>query len=319
VIVSNVCFIFEKLMMLRKLMEKTMESMFDYTPALAGKTAVITGATSGIGLASAKLFALHGARVIGIGRDVDRCRQAEESIKALCPDAKLSYLMADLSALSQVRRLAKDIRAELLRAGSGCLDVLVNNAGTYSQNKVLTEDGIEKTFAVNHLAPFLLTNSLLPELRQSTAGRVITISSDSHYNMTIDPAAIHDPNFYLGILAYGQSKLANVLFTLEFNRRNIGSTVHAYAVDPGLVRTEIAFKGQPAFSRFIWKIRRSAGVETDVPAGTVLYLSCEPSVQNTRENYWFDRKPKRCSREASDTVMAVKLWNTSMRLCRENG
>jgi NAD(P)-dependent dehydrogenase (short-subunit alcohol dehydrogenase family) len=296
-----------------------MESMFDYIPALAGKTAVITGATSGIGLATAKLFALHGARVIGVGRDVNRCRKAESEIREVCPDAQVTYLLADLSSLNQVRRLAEEIRAELVRTQSPCLDILVNNAGTYSQNKVLTEDGIEKTFAVNHLAPFLLTNSLLPDLQRSAAGRVITISSDSHYNMTIDPAEVHNPGFFLGILAYGRSKLANVLFTLEFNRRNKGSRVHAYAVDPGLVRTEIAFKGQPAFSRFIWKVRRSAGVEPEVPAGTVLYLACEPTVQNSTENYWYDRKPKRCSREAADPVMAVKLWDTSLNLCRENG
>jgi NAD(P)-dependent dehydrogenase (short-subunit alcohol dehydrogenase family) len=231
----------------------------------------------------------------------------------------VTYLLADLSSQNQVRRLAENIRAELARAGSPCLDILVNNAGTYSQNKVLTEDGIEKTFATNLLASFLLTNSLLPELKLSPAGRVITISSDSHYNMTIDPAAIHNPNFFLGILAYGRSKLANILFTLEFNRRNKGSSVHAYAVDPGLVRTEIAFKDQPAFSRFIWKLRRSAGVEPEVPAGTILYLACEPSVQNSPENYWYNRKPKRCSREAADPVMAVKLWDISFRLCRENG
>jgi NAD(P)-dependent dehydrogenase (short-subunit alcohol dehydrogenase family) len=300
-------------------MENTMESMFDYTPALAGKTAVITGATSGIGLATAKLFALHGAQVIGVGRDATRCRQADESIRALCPEADVVYLVADLSSQKQIRRLAEEIRLQLARTHTPCLDILVNNAGTYSQNKVLTEDGIEKTFAVNHMAPFLLTNALLPELKHSPAGRVITISSDSHYNMTIDPAAIHNPNFFLGILAYGQSKLANVLFTHEFNRRNKGSSVHAYAVDPGLVRTEIAFKGQPAFSRFIWKLRRSAGVEPEVPAGTVLYLACEPSIQHTPETYWYDRKPKRCSRFAADPVMAVKLWDTSMKLCRENG
>lgn len=298
-----------------------MESMFDYTPALAGKTTVITGATSGIGLATARLFALHGARVIGTGRDVDRCRIAEAEIKRACPDAHVTYLLADLSSQEQIRKLAKNIHVELLRENTPCLDILVNNAGTYSQNKILTRDGIEKTMAVNHLAPFLLTECLLADLKHSPSGRVITISSDSHYNMTIDPATIFNPNFYIGILAYGQSKLANVLFTLEFNRRNKGSSVHAYAVDPGLVRTEIAFKGQPAFSRFIWKLRRSAGVEPEIPARTVLYLACEPSIEHSRENYWYDRKPKICSREAQNTELAVKLWDTSMNVCRfqENG
>jgi NAD(P)-dependent dehydrogenase (short-subunit alcohol dehydrogenase family) len=298
-----------------------MESMFDYTPALAGKTAVITGATSGIGLATARLFALHGARVIGIGRDASRCRSAEAEIQIACPGAGVTFLLADLASQQQVRSLAEDIRRELNRENNPCLDILVNNAGTYSQNKILTPDGIEKTMAVNHLAPFLLTNCLLPELKRSPSGRVITISSDSHYNMTLDPATVFNPDFYAGILAYGKSKLANVLFTSEFNRRNKGTTVHAYAVDPGLVRTEIAFKDQPAFSCFIWKIRRSAGVEPDVPARTVLYLASEPSVQDSRENYWYSQKPKKCSREAQNVNLAVKLWDTSMKLCRlqENG
>ncbi len=293
-----------------------MESMFDYTPALAGKTAVVTGATSGIGLAAAKLFALHGAQVIGIGRDTDRCRNAKAEIQKACPGARVTFLLADLSSQQQIRRLAKDIRAKLAREENPCLDILVNNAGIYSQSKVLTPDGIEKTMAVNHLAPFLLTWLLLPELNRSPSGLVITISSDSHYNMTINPATVFNPEFYIGIQAYGRSKLANVLFTQEFNRQNKNSSVHAYAVDPGLVRTEIAFKGQPALSRIIWKLRRSAGVEPEVPARTVLYLACEPSKQDSRESYWYNQKPKKCSREARNTGLAAKLWDTSMKLCR---
>ena len=293
-----------------------MESMFDYTPALAGKIAVITGATSGIGLATAKLFALHGARVIGIGRNDDRCRQSEQEIRKTIPGSRVTFQLADLASLEQVRRLAENIRAELHHEHTTGLDILVNNAGTYSQNKVLTPEGIEKTMAVNHLAPFLLTDCLLPELKRSLNGRVITISSDSHYNMTVNPATVFNPDLYIGILAYGKSKLANVLFTSEFNRRHRGTSVHAYAVDPGLVRSEIAFKDQPALSQFIWKLRRSAGVDPDVPARTVLYLASEPSVQDSRENYWYDQKPKRCSREAQNLELAKELWDTSLKLCR---
>ncbi len=298
-----------------------MESMFDYTPALAGKTAVITGATSGIGLATAKLFALHGARIIGIGRNADRCRSAEAEIRNTCPGERVTYLLADLASQTQVRKLAQEIREELHRENLSYLDILVNNAGTYSQNKVLTQDGIEKTMAVNHLAPFLLTDCLLPELKRARNGRVITISSDSHYTMTINPSSVFNPDSYIGILAYGKSKLANVLFTAEFNRRNKGSSVHAYAVDPGLVRTDIAYKDQPALSRFIWKVRSSAGVNPEVPACTVLYLASESSILESRESYWYAQKPKRCSRIARNLELAEELWDTSMKLCRlqENG
>jgi retinol dehydrogenase 12 len=288
-----------------------MESMFNYTPALAGKIVVVTGATSGIGLATATLLALHGARIIGIGRDAGRCRQAETAIKVACPEAQTTYLLADLSSQRQIRRLAEEIRS----LGLPCLDILVNNAGTYSQQKVLTEDGIEKTFATNHLAPFLLTHKLLPLLKKSSAGRVITVSSDSHYNMAIDPHDVRDPASYLGILAYGKSKLANVLFTTEFNRQHAGNSVHAYAVDPGLVRTDIALKGQPAISRFIWKVRSAAGVDPGKPARSILYLASEPSIQNSPENYWYDNHPKKSSPKAADPILARELWDTSIKLC----
>ncbi len=287
----------------------------NYSPALAGRTAVVTGATSGIGLAAIQLLALHGARVIGIGRNALRCRNAEACIRSVCPDASVSYLLADLSSQKQVRQLAVEIQAELDRYNQSSLDILVNNAGTYSQKKVLTEDGFEITFATNHLAPFLLTHELNPLLQKSSAGRVITTSSDSHYNMTIDPATIHNPAFYIGILAYGKSKLANVLFTAEFNRRNTGNRVHAYAVDPGLVKTNIALKGQPAFSRLVWKIRSSAGVEPEVPARTILFLASEPSIQYSQENYWCEQRPKRSSREAGRADLAYNLWETSTSLC----
>jgi retinol dehydrogenase 12 len=296
-----------------------MESMLNYSPELAGKTAVVTGATSGIGLAAATLLALHGARIIGVGRSLQRSQDAEAAIRVACPEAQISFLMADLSSQAEVRQLALNIQAEINHFGLSCLDILVNNAGTYSQKKILTEDGIEKTFATNHLAPFLLTHELLPLLQKSSAGRVITVSSDSHYNMSIDPATIHNPGNYIGLLAYAKSKLANVLFTTEFNRRNIGSPVHAFAVDPGLVKTDIAGKDQPAFSKFVWKVRSSAGVEPALPARTILYLAAEPSIQSSQEYYWYDQRPKQASRQAERIDLAGDLWETSTRLCGLSG
>jgi NAD(P)-dependent dehydrogenase (short-subunit alcohol dehydrogenase family) len=282
---------------------------------LSGKTAVVTGATSGIGLATALLLAENGAWVIGTGRNEQRCRSAESSLKAAWPEAKVNFLMADLSIQSQVGGLANEITAILSSQNIPCLDILVNNAGTYSQKKVMTRDGIELTFATNHLAPFLLTHQLLPILTASPAGRVITVSSDSHYNATIDPQTAANPTFYFGLQAYARSKLANVLFTSEFNRRMAGSSVHAYAVDPGLVKTDIAMKGQPLFSRLIWKIRSSAGVAPEVPAKTILFLASNSTIQNSPENYWFDSQPKRCSRLAAQPDLAQELWRISSKLC----
>jgi NAD(P)-dependent dehydrogenase (short-subunit alcohol dehydrogenase family) len=277
---------------------------------LTGKTAVVTGATSGIGLAVAITLVQHGAHVIGVGRNALRCQNAEAIIKAACPDAKIQYLLADLSSQTQVRSLANEIAAKL-----SCLNILVNNAGTYSQKKIMTADGIELTFATNHLAPFLLTSELLPLLQASPAGRVITVSSESHYSATINPQTAANPSFYYGLQAYARSKLANVLFTSEFNRRMAASDVHAFAVDPGLVKTDIALKGQPLFSRLLWKWRSSAGVEPEVPARAILFLASDENVQNSPENYWYNSQSKRCSPQAARPDLALELWQVSCKLC----
>jgi NAD(P)-dependent dehydrogenase (short-subunit alcohol dehydrogenase family) len=282
---------------------------------LSGRTAVVTGATSGIGLATALTLAQNGACVIGIGRNAQRCQKAESEIRVAWPEAKIQFLLADLSSQSQVRSLARDSASELARLNTACLYVRVNNAGTYSQKKVTTTDGIELTFATNHLAPFLLTHKLLPLFKASPTGRVITVSSDSHYNATINPQTAANPSFYFGLQAYARSKLANVLFTAEFNRRMADSNVHAFAVDPGLVKTDIALKGQPLFSRLIWKLRSSAGVEPEVPARTILFLASDNSVQNSPENYWFNSRPKRCSPLAARPDLANELWQVSCKLC----
>jgi retinol dehydrogenase-12 len=285
---------------------------------LTGKTAVVSGATSGIGLASAILLAQNGAFVIGIGRNKDRCHAAEANIQAACPGAKATFLQADFSQQSQLRQLAKEITSLLTGQNIPCLDILVNNAGTYSQKKILTVDGIELTFAVNHLASFLLTHDLLPVLLNSPAGRVINVSSDSHYSASINPGTAAHPSFYFGLQAYARSKLANVLFTAEFNRRNTGSRLHAYAVDPGLVKTDIALKGQPLFSRILWRFRSSAGVEPIVPARTILFLAGDPTIQNSPANYWYNCQPKRSSRLAENKDLARELWLVSSNLCGLN-
>lgn len=286
---------------------------------LSGKTSVVTGATSGIGFATTLTLAQHGANVIGVGRNAQRCQKAESEIRAACPDAKIQFLLADLSTQSEVCSLADNITAELPRQNISCLDILVNNAGTYSQKKVMTVDGIELTFATNHLAPFLLTMILMSLLKASPASRVITVSSDSHYKATINPHTAANPSFYFGLQAYARSKLANVLFTAEFNRRMAGTSLHAYAVDPGLVKTEIALKGQPFFSRIIWKWRSSAGVDPDVPARSILYLASNATIQNSPENYWYKSQPKKCNPQATQADLANELWQVSCKLCGLDG
>jgi retinol dehydrogenase-12 len=148
------------------------------TDNMAGKTVVVTGATSGIGLAAARTLASHGTQVIGIGRNPQRCQQAEQQIRTAVPGARVRFCLADFSRLAEVRAVVPQIRSTLAEWGVPCLDALVNNAGAISPSYVRTEDGLELTAAVTHFAHFLLTHELLPELQAAPMGRVITVSSN---------------------------------------------------------------------------------------------------------------------------------------------
>lgn len=280
---------------------------------ISGKTIVITGSTSGIGFATALLLAKHGANIIGIGRSDSKCRRAEDSIRSSCKDPHVAYIVADLSSLKQVKELAKNIRQRL---GNGKIDVLINAAGTFTSWYVNTVDGFEMQFAVNYLAPFLLTNELMPLLKRSPAGRIITVSSGSHYRTAINWKDIMLRKHYNCLMAYKQSKLADVLFTMELNRR-MGqmSTVRAFAADPGLVNTDIGFKGTSGIARWIWKIRRSSGTNPSVAAESIAFLSCEPSIQHSENIYWKDCKPLKPSRYSQRADAAQRLWEISKRMC----
>jgi len=279
------------------------------------KIAVVTGATSGIGFAAANALAAHGASIIGIGRDSERCRQAAASIQALQPHAVIRFLTADLSLQSQVRKVAEEIRLEIGRLGAPALDILVNNAGTYSWKYQQTGEGIELTLAVNHLAPFLLTHEMLPLLHAASSARVITVSSGSHYRTTLNLERLNRPLIYNGLWAYKVSKLANILFTKELNRRMSGSSIRGFAVDPGLVNTGIGHKGTDWLSSLVWQFRRSAGVQPEVPARTILFLAGNPTVQNSPDIYWYDCQPKIPSGQAQDGETARKLWEISCQMC----
>ncbi len=282
---------------------------------LSGKTALVTGASSGIGLHSLIALARAGAAVIGVGRSAARCAEAEQTVRAACPEAQVRFLLADLSLQSEVRRLAADVRAALQTLGAAGLDVLVNNAGLFSGNLTRTSEGIELTLAVNHLAVFLLSHELLPQLRAAPGGRVITVSSNSHYNTRLNLKTLNQPLFYNGLLAYKISKLCNVLFTYEFNRRAAGSQLHAFAVDPGLVDTGIGQKGTGRLVSWFWGLRRRGGQPPEVPARTVLHLSADPGVLNAAVHYWYDLHPKAPSRYAQREDVARRLWAFSCQLC----
>ncbi len=284
--------------------------------SLANKTFVITGATSGIGLASAEILASLGARLIGVGRSSERCREAERRLRNAYPQAQVEYCLADLSLQSQVRRLAGEIREKLSASSTPCLDGLINNAGTFTFWMALTPEGFETQWAVNHLAPFLLTHELLPLLQAAPAARVVTVSSGSHYGARLRWDDIQLIRHYSGLRAYGQSKLANVLFTAELNRRlGPGSTVHAFAADPGLVHTDIGLKGTPRLVRWVWAWRSGKGISPEESARGVVYLATEPSIQDSPEIYWRHSVPLAPSKAAQDEDAARRLWEISAKMC----
>ncbi len=288
-----------------------MEHEFDFT----GRTIVVTGATAGIGYRTALEFCRRKGFVIGIGRSESRCKDAHDRILKELPDARVRFVTGDLSRQSEVKRLTGEIETILKSERFKALDVLVNNAGLFMDKLVLTEDGIETTIAVNHMAPFLLTHLLLPLLQKSTGGRVITVSSDSHLRTFIIPKRIRKPAIFISLWQYKLSKLANVLFSLEFNRRHADSTVHAFAVDPGLVNTDIGLKGTGALSSFIWQKRQKHGVDPIEPATTILFLAGDTDALKSSVIYWHDSAPKPSARNAIDPELASRLWQESVKLC----
>ncbi len=286
---------------------------------LQEKTFVLTGATSGIGLAVVEGLVREGASVIGVGRASERCRQTEERLGAIRPGSRIAVLVADLSIQPNVRRLACDIQEQLAAWGVTSLDGLINNAGTVPFWQTLTPEGFDLQWAVNHLAPFLLTHELLPLLESAPTAQVITVSSGSHYNTRLNWEDIQLRRHYNPLRAYSQTKLANVLFTAELNRRlGPGSTVHAFAADPGLVNTEIGLKSNSFLARWLWDLRRRGGISPEESAKGILYLATEPSIQNSTEVYWKHGQPKAPSAYAQNPQAARQLWELSAQMCGIN-
>ena len=266
--------------------------------------ALVTGATGGIGLATARALAAEGFHVFLHGRTLSKAREAA----SLVTDGQVTPLYADLSEQAAVRRLATEVGERCAR-----LDVLVNNAGVWNSRREMTVDGIETTFAVNHLAYFLLTGLLLPLLRPD--GRIICVASDSHKQ--VKGMAFQDLSLeanYHGLRSYAQSKLANVLFCYEYDRRKRDATTIC-AVQPGLVQTDIGLKGNTWLHRAAWRVRRRMGgnKSPEAGAGTSIFLATVPE-QPPSGLYWDDAVPKRSFSTSYSEAEARRLWEISERL-----
>jgi NAD(P)-dependent dehydrogenase (short-subunit alcohol dehydrogenase family) len=275
--------------------------------SMAGKTVLVTGGTGGIGLATAAGLAGLGARVGIVGRDATRAQAAAERIRKAGGD--VDVFTADLSAQREVRRLAEQARAAYPR-----LDVLVNNVGGYWATRHTTEDGLERTFAVNHLAPFLLTHLLLDRLRSAAPARVVTVSSGAQAMGRIDFDDLQGERSYSGQRAYNQSKLANVLFTYELARRLEGSGVTANALHPGVVRTAFGQEDSRGWMRLMLPVVRPFMKSPARGAETSIHLASSPDVEGVSGQYFAGSRPKSSSRASYDTAIAARLWQTSADL-----
>ncbi len=279
------------------------------TDLMDGKVVMITGSTSGIGFFTAQEIARLGAQVIVHGRDEARCRAAVQAIRQETHNASITYLRADLSSLIQVRAMA-----QMFFDQHGHLDVLVNNAGVAFLFRTLSEDGYEMTFAVNHLAHFLLTNLLLPALRASNSARVVNVSSGAHHNQRIDFTDLQLRRFYNPMKAYGRSKLANILFSYELARRLAGSHITSNALTPGMVATEIWKKVNRFLTPIIYPVIARRAQTPLEGAQTSIYLATSPEVENVTGLYYAYMHPVQSSQASHDEQIAKQLWDASAML-----
>ena len=280
---------------------------------IEGKTCLITGSTSGIGKEIAVGLAKMKANVVLVGRNKSKCQDTAEKI---CRSAsidtnnnRVSYLLADLSSQESIRQLAKKFLDNYQS-----LDILVNNAGVFLSRRLTSIDGIEYTFAVNHLAPFLLTNLLFERMKASGHSRIITTSSVAHRGAHINFDNLQfERGKYNGVQAYGQSKLANILFTKELARRSSGTGVTSNCFHPGGVRTNLV-QGSPWHYRLIWLIITPFLVSPEKGADTAIYLASSSTVENVSGKYFVNRKSVDPTGLADERQLAAKLWTVSEEL-----
>jgi retinol dehydrogenase 14 len=273
-----------------------------------GKTVLITGATSGIGRATALGLARMGAHLAITGRDRVRTEDAAREIRAI-GGGQVELFTADLSSQLEVRRLAKEVLQSLSR-----IDVLINNVGGYWNTRHPTVDGLERTFALNHLAPFLLTNLLLAKLKQSAPARVVTVSSNAHAPGRIDFEDLQGEGSYSGARAYSQSKLANMLFTYELARRLQGTSVTANALHPGVVSTSFGVEDPGSVQRVFIPFLRAFMKTPAQGAATSIHLACAPDMEHVTGRYFANSKPTRSSKPSYDEAAATRLWQVSSDL-----
>jgi NAD(P)-dependent dehydrogenase (short-subunit alcohol dehydrogenase family) len=273
-----------------------------------GKVVVITGATSGIGEVAAQRLAGMGARIVLVARDKARGEATLARLRSADTGISHSIHYGDLSRIPDVKRLTVEIAAAEPR-----IDVLINNAGAMFSSRRTTEDNLELTFAVNHMAYFVLTQGLRERLLASSPARVVNTASNAHKGSTLDLDDLQSTNGYSGFKAYGRSKLCNILFTRELSRRWSGKGVTANCLHPGFVATRFGDGSGGFLSRAV-RLAKAFAISPGKGAQTIVYLASSPEVAGVSGEYFYECRPATPTAEARDDAAAGRLWIESARL-----
>lgn len=276
---------------------------------MQGKICLITGGTNGIGKSTAQALAQMGATVVIVGRNAQKTSQVVDEIRSATRNTNVDALLANLSSLEEVRRLAGDFKRKYSR-----LHVLLNNAGAMFWTRQVTHDGFEMTFGLNHLAPFLLTNLLLDTIKASAPARIINVSSRAHQGGKIDFEDLQSERHYVGMDVYGNSKLANILFTIELARRLEGTGVTANAVHPGFVNSGFAKNNDGLAFKLFGVVGPLIARSPEKGAQTSVYLASSPEVEGVTGKYFADSKVTQTAPQAVDAAVAKRLWEVSAEM-----
>ena len=281
------------------------------TDLMNDKRILITGATNGIGKSAALDLAKMGAEVIIVGRNEKKTRRVLDELKTASGSDRLDMLIADLSSIEQIRRVADEFRGKYER-----LDVLLNNAGAMFPKYQETADGLEMTFALNHISYFLLTHLLLDNLKQTAQrqgeARIINVSSSAHRGAQFNGP--DEANAYSSTRSYGKSKLANVLFTYDLARRLEGTGVTVNAVHPGLVDTGFGSEFKGFLGWLIRALQMTIARSPEKGAETLVYLASSPEVRGVGAKYWKDKKQVESSKASFDVEQQRRLWELSEKV-----
>jgi NAD(P)-dependent dehydrogenase (short-subunit alcohol dehydrogenase family) len=271
-------------------------------PDMTGKICVVTGATAGLGKETALALAKMGATVVLVARDAAKASRTADEIEKAAPKAKVDVVLADFASLDSVRAAAREIGARY-RA----VNVLVNNAGVAKKQRTLSADGYELTFAVNHLAPFLLTRELMPLLLAGAPSRIVTVASAAEAHGPIDFDDLQSEKNYRGFRVYGKTKLMNVLFTYEMAHRLADTGVTVNCLHPGAVATDMLRQ----LPRWLFALISPFLLTPEEGAKTQVFLASSPAVDGVSGKYFVKQRPVRSSRRSYDVETQKRLWDVT--------